>query len=151
MKTSEKYSLNEKSYWKVSTEGDCEGRSTRDLGVHYGYLDDIAFSLADQSYYALKFSLVNPHIQKPIKRTKVMVSLDIDSETWNMDSRKRVQFFENILKNRDVIVKESNYYACVELIVGKDDDARKEREKEIVRQNALAKLSNEELKALGLK
>ena len=26
--------------WHVTTEGDCEGRSTRDLGIHEGYIDE---------------------------------------------------------------------------------------------------------------
>jgi hypothetical protein len=43
-------------WWKVSTEGDCEGKSTRDLGLHYGHIGDIALALAGASYYALSFS-----------------------------------------------------------------------------------------------
>ena len=43
--------MNRKKYtnygtFKVTTEGDCEGKSTRDLGVHTGYIDEIAFALA---------------------------------------------------------------------------------------------------------
>ena len=33
-------------WWHVTTEGDDEGRTTRDLGYHYGYLDEIALRLA---------------------------------------------------------------------------------------------------------
>lgn len=29
---------NPEAFWKVTTEGDCEGRSVRDLGVHFGLL-----------------------------------------------------------------------------------------------------------------
>ena len=41
--------------WEVTTEGDCEGRSRKGLGVFEGYLDDIAFYLANKAYYTLEF------------------------------------------------------------------------------------------------
>ena len=41
--------------WQVTTEGDCEGKTTTNLGVHEGYLDDIAFSLGSRAYYSLQF------------------------------------------------------------------------------------------------
>jgi hypothetical protein len=41
--------------WKVTTEGDCEGRSVQQLGLFTGEIDDIAFYLKDKSYYKLTF------------------------------------------------------------------------------------------------
>lgn len=32
--------------WKVTTEGDCEGRMVKDLGVFKGHIVDIALKLA---------------------------------------------------------------------------------------------------------
>ena len=43
MITAEDYK-NPYGIWIVTTEGDCEGRSTRHLGVFQGYIDDIAFA-----------------------------------------------------------------------------------------------------------
>lgn len=44
--------------FEVTTEGDCEGRSVRHLGTFTGYIDEIAFALADKCYYSLRFSLL---------------------------------------------------------------------------------------------
>jgi hypothetical protein len=46
-------------WWSVTTEGDEEGRSTTQLGTHYGHVAEIAFSLADKCYYALEFKPVD--------------------------------------------------------------------------------------------
>ena len=41
--------------WEVTTEGDCEGKSTRKLGVYEGFIDDIAFALVGSCCYSLRF------------------------------------------------------------------------------------------------
>lgn len=136
-------------FWKVTTEGDCEGRTTRDLGVHFGHLDDIAFALADKCYYSLCFKLVDPMKLDVPTKSKVNVVLDIDSGTWDMTPSSRVAFVENMLKDRDVSVKASNYFASVELAMGKTAEQQKAREKEMLKKQALAKLSEAERSALG--
>lgn len=138
--------------WTVTTEGDCEGRSTRNLGTHTGYLDDIAFALADQAYYGLRFDAVDPARLKgrPKTGTKVQVSLDIKTGSWDMDGKQRVKFFQGILKRRNVHVKEGQYYACVELIDGSSKEAQAAARKEVMKNSALSKLSAEEREALGL-
>ena len=136
-------------FWKVTTEGDCEGKSIRDLGVHYGYLDDIAFALADKCYYSLCFKLVDPMTLDVPTKNKVNIVLDIDSGTWDMASSSRVAFVENMLKDRDVSVKASNYFASVELAMGKTIEQQKAREKEMLKKQALSKLSEAERSALG--
>lgn len=141
---------NPKAFWKVTTEGDCEGRSVCDLGTHFGYIDDIAFALADKSYYSLCFKLVEPFDLSVPKSNKVNIVLDIDSGTWDMSSQKRKAFVETLLEGRDTAVEEGQYYASVQLVMGKNELQRKAREEEMLRQQALAKLSPEERKALGL-
>lgn len=47
--------------WHVTTEGDCEGRSPRDLGFNEGYIDEIALALADKCFYSLYFVAINIH------------------------------------------------------------------------------------------
>lgn len=46
--------------WRVTTEGDCEGRSVRQLGTYEGHVLDIAKQLAGQAYYQLDFRRVEP-------------------------------------------------------------------------------------------
>lgn len=41
--------------WRVTTEGDCEGRSTRTLGIFRGNWYEIALHLADRCCYSLNF------------------------------------------------------------------------------------------------
>ncbi|MFA5186530.1 MAG: hypothetical protein WC551_08660 [Patescibacteria group bacterium] len=42
-------------WWEVSTDGDCEGKSTNNLGLHYGHIGDIALALAGAAMYSLYF------------------------------------------------------------------------------------------------
>jgi hypothetical protein len=104
-----------KGAWHVTTEGDCEGKSTHDLGVHEGYLDDIAFALGRQAYYSLTFSAAKP-LPDPVKTQpvrEVCVKLDIDSGTWDLKSPERVAYFRNLLAGRDVAVTGSQFFASV--------------------------------------
>jgi len=136
-------------YWNVSTEGDCEGRSVSNLGTFRGHIDEIAFHLADKCYYSLSFSPIDENQLVPefhIKRPEVNISLDIQSGTWDMTSKKRRDFVAKLLKDRpDVEVEEGQFYASVKLISGK-----KKSKQEIIRENALSKLNEEEKKVLGL-
>lgn len=144
-----KYSTAE-ALWKVTTEGDVEGRSVKDLGVHYGFIDDIAFALADQCYYSLCFKWVQSANLGAPKANKINVTLDIDSETWNMNHEQRQLFMEKLLGDRDVAVEQGQYYASVQLVMGKSEMLRKQREQEMIRQQALSKLTEEEKTLLGL-
>lgn len=136
--------------WKVTTEGDCEGKTTRNLGIYEGNISDIAFYLKNKCEYSLRFS--------PAKATKVdaydvthygsvSVSLDIDSGTWNMSCEDRTNYFKVLLntENREhvITVEPGAYYASVKL-VGYDSH------EEYVRKMALEKLTDEEKEVLGL-
>lgn len=131
--------------WHVTTEGDCEGRTTKDLGVHEGFLDDIAFALGGEAFYGLRFSTAK-ELPPPNKRfpvTSTHVSLDIDSDTWGMPSKARVEYFKKLLLGRKTIVRDSNFYASVVLVLNEVEA------KEVIKRGALAKLTAEEQKALG--
>jgi hypothetical protein len=136
--------------WIVTTEGDCEGRTTRNLGTHTGYLDDIAFALADQAYYGLRFSQVDPLqlANVPPHAASVLVSLDIDTGTWDMSSAKRIDYFQKLLRGRDTVVQEGAYFATVNLISGKSPEAQEAARNKVLATNAQKKLSAEELAAL---
>ncbi len=137
--------------WKVTTEGDC---GTRDLGIHKGYFDKIAFALADKVLYNLQFTKIADIEDKSYVPTRdsVDISFNIDSETWNMTPEQRVQFFEDLLgwvPMDDTIgtkVYKSNYYASVQLSLPENSA----KVKEMKRAQVLAKLSKEERELLGL-
>jgi hypothetical protein len=136
--------------FKVTTEGDCEGKTTNNLGIYEGNISDIAFYLKNKCAYSLRFS--------PVKVTKidsydvthygyVNISLDIDSGTWNMSPEDRVNYFKVLLytENRDhiITIEPGQFYASVNLI-GYDSH------EEYVRKTALEKLTDEEKEVLGL-
>jgi hypothetical protein len=103
--------------WHVTTEGDCEGRSVRNLGVHEGFIDDIAAYLAPSCEYTLQFKGTSTkRIDVPENKPKsVSVSFYIDSGTWDMSPKDRRDAFALVLKDRPVVVKTGTYYASVEL------------------------------------
>lgn len=106
--------------WSVSTEGDCEGRSTKQLGVHEGYVDEIAAALASQVEYKLTFKAVNStslqYFGQPKKVRSVYVSFDIEAGTWSMSPVERVNHASRMLKDRPVKVRSGTYHASVELV-----------------------------------
>jgi hypothetical protein len=153
MKTRNPEYKNAFGVYDVTTEGDCEGKSVRTLGRHEGYIDDIAFKLANQCYYSLTFHRVP--VEKQTKNltktgTKVNVVLDIDSGTWDMKGPERIAYFREMLRGRNTEVMEGGYYASVTLLDGVGPEARALAQKEVVRQSALAKLTKEDRVALGL-
>ena len=91
-------------WWAVTTEGDCEGRSTDQLGTHFGHVAEIAFHLADKVVYKLTFSPVKnrpvPPAIRPTyvaKKTGVWIGLGVDSDTWGMSPECRASWFSRWL------------------------------------------------------
>lgn len=143
--------LNAYGNWTVTTEGDCEGRTTRNLGTYIGFVDEIAFHLADQSYYSLTFKR-NPdqnEVRFQPKATKVNVKFAIDSNTWDMSGKMRAKFWSEAIKTSqsglDVTVTEGNYFASVYLELKNEELLQKH-----IREQALGKLTLEERRALGV-
>lgn len=136
--------------WTVTTEGDCEGRSTTNLGTFEGFIDEIAFALAGQAMYGLRFDLAKDLnvVSKP--RTRVNISLDIDTGTWDMQGPARIEFFKRMLAGRNVSVVESNYFASVMLVDGSSPEEILRKERDLKRKQALAKLTQEEQDLLGI-
>ena len=100
-------------YWKVTTEGDCEGRSIKELGNYEGYIDDIALMLKGQCYYSLHFTNIKKdkyNVKNGVKG-KVNVTLDINSNTWNFSREDRVRTMKELFKDRDVEISDGNCYA----------------------------------------
>lgn len=132
--------------WEVTTEGDVEGRSVRSLGVHEGYLDEIALNLAVQAYYGLRFIVVKDPKQnnRSITKNEVEVSLDISSGTWDLNKTNRVQYFKDLLRGRPIFVEEGTYYASVKLTTEKQT-----KQEEIINKLEDAGFSKEDMLSLS--
>jgi len=136
----------------VTTEGDEEGRATKDLGVHEGYLDEIAFALAPAACYGLRFSAVKAREYRSRNPgLEVNVSLDFETRTWNLSEEERIAYFSEMLEGRPVSIGVSNWYASVKLSIGRSPQERERLLRETNRRIALAKLTKEDIEALGLK
>lgn len=110
--------------WKVITEGDCEGKSVKDLGIHKGHVSDIAHKLSGYSMYKLHFSPINIEKEniEECKINSTHIQLDISSNTWtgsvtSEERQKMVQeFLEREKSEVNFCVKESHYYSSTQLI-----------------------------------
>ena len=101
--------------WQVTTEGDCEGRSTVDLGIHLGHVDDIAFYLADKALYGLQFKKLEDIEEYRAIGKEVHVQFDIESKTWPLTSNELAVQMKEVFIDRPVGVTESNYYGSFKL------------------------------------
>lgn len=106
--------------WSVTTEGDCEGKTIKQLGAFSGHIVDIAKSLAPQAYYGLSFKR-NGELPKCTedKKVTVEISLDIETGTWDMNKQDRVNTIRKFLgkeqANSNYHISDGRYYACVRL------------------------------------
>lgn len=107
--------------WLITTEGDCEGRTTRQLAVESGHILDLARKWGRQAYYGLWFKR-QATLPKNIQPAKeVHIQLDIDSKTWDLNGQTRTQVIAAWAKqetpqyNGLVPITESNYYASVKV------------------------------------
>jgi hypothetical protein len=129
--------------WQVTTEGDVEGRTTRQLGSYEGHVDEIALHLAEKAFYGLTFKLqqkINKYIPT---RTSVHVKFDIDSNTWNMDGNTIIRVMKELFADRPVNIEKSNYYASFKISTEKNQRAEDRR-------RALEKLTDYDKELLGL-
>ncbi|WCK57226.1 hypothetical protein PP175_28980 (plasmid) [Aneurinibacillus sp. Ricciae_BoGa-3] len=75
--------------WKVTTEGDEEGRTTKDLGTHSGNIFDIVKKLSDQSFYKLRVERVGHY--KPNEKDlhkKHSVNFSIEDKSIKMHNEE---------------------------------------------------------------
>lgn len=111
--------------WKVTTEGDVEGRTTTHLGTYTGFIDEIAQKLASKCYYSLQFDPAPRLPSKPAKKiATVSVTLGVASETWNMTPEARAAHVAAIFENRPVEVLPGRYYASFVLRFKEDNHER---------------------------
>jgi hypothetical protein len=131
-------------WWSVTTEGDEEGRSIRQLGVHYGFVDEIATLLAPHSFYGLRFAVAKKPEAVGRKVRQVDVSFDIESQTWNMGSTERATYVKELFRGRDVKIKESNYYASFVIEYPWSDTEIKESSEKFRKEKLLSAMSAED-------
>ena len=130
--------------FEVTTEGDCEGRSMRNLGIYTGYIDEIAFALADKCYYTLHFQLIEPaSLDLTPKKDTVKISLDINSGVWDLNVVDAKEYFEHFFADRDVEVLGTHGYGSCTISTHKETIEEK-------REKILSKLTEEEKHILGL-
>lgn len=106
--------------WKVTTEGDCEGRSTNTLGVYQGHIVDIALELSKHSFYSLYFEKAKTEDLRSEKGDSVSIVLDIKSGTWDFSREDRPGFVKQFLSKEkaevEYGVEENCYYASVKIV-----------------------------------
>jgi len=87
-------------YWSVSTQGDVEGLTVRSFGIYLGYVDEIAFHLADKCYYSLSFRKVEEcdayTPEYTVKKDSVYISVEGAAST--------------LLESRPVTTKKDKFY-----------------------------------------
>lgn len=133
--------------WTVRTDNDEEGRTTKTLGTFEGWLDEIVLSLADKVYYNLYVSRVEPStkVSPPTgSRVRVCLPADLSSST---DSAERINQMLVEAGRGDKCMVEGHMtsvtFICKSMTA---DEIAKSR----ARTSGLAKLTDEEKKALGL-
>lgn len=134
--------------WRVTTEGDVEGKSTQTLGTFEGWVDEIALWLADRAYYSLNFKRIDPKKGKvgAPTRKNVDVTFDIDSGTWDMRNRHEVMAKIFAEAGRPVRITQGSSYASFRI----ETDYETEAEKiEKAKASLKAKMTPEELELLG--
>jgi hypothetical protein len=131
--------------WEVTTEGDVEGKTTKHLGTFIGYVDEIAFHLADKALYGLCFKRIPQSADKVYQptATSVNISFDVESKTWDsVKTDSGLMDIEKIFANRPVKITHSNFFASFKLVSNHAD--------EFIRAKALEKLSPKERELLGI-
>ena len=137
---------NSYGYWQVTTEGDCEGRSTRTLGVFKGHYHDIAMALADKSCYSLRFKRIpEEQMELPKIQTRDKVQITFE-DSIRVEHNVMIPSVQKAIGVCDIVVGPGMWDGHVTL-------SRKETE-EMKRAKAMMKLkatlTPEEIKILGL-
>jgi len=117
--------MNVYGLWAVTTEDDCEGNGIRQLGVFRGYIDDIAFGLANRAGYSLTFTPLEIKDISPEDQTRDKVNIRINGFPFLVDR------YKELFVNRDVFVTKGNIYKSIKLIRKSPNLVEKNAAKEI--------------------
>lgn len=138
--------------WKVSTEGDVEGRSTQVLGFFEGDIYEIIKELNDKIYYNFfieKYKKVTSSFESDSSLKPVSVYVD----SWKIDTKKhkdKHEIAKALFQRSDTHLKFFDSSSEVKIFYGEKakEEKTKERQKEI--EKAMSKLTDREKKLLGL-
>ena len=133
-------------FWEVSTEGDCEGRSMRRLGIFNGHFCDIAFGLADKCCYSLHFRKIDPsEMIVPFGRKRESVQITFDDVSYR-EPDVVIEGVRKIANPINIDVEKGMWNGHVTLRSPVSAEERKAR----ALAKAKEKLTPEELEVLGL-
>lgn len=134
--------------WEVTTEGDCEGRSTMSLGVFEGWIDEVALSLADKAMYNLFISRLESTKMTAFVPTGKSVIVYLPPDLTGPDSAEAFNSLSTEA-NRFSNFADPAYRSrgCINLVCGtlSEEEIAIHRN----RKSGLAKLTDDEKKALG--
>lgn len=107
------------AYWKVTTEGDVEGRSTRLLmDAEFGHFAEIALKYAGFQYYSLSLDLVKPELIKPKTAPRDKVSVSVPYEVADSHYTNNQQALVRLMQafvGPEYIVTPGTYFRTVEI------------------------------------
>ena len=133
-------------FWEVSTEGDCEGRSMKRLGIFNGHFCDIAFGLADKCCYSLHFKKIDPaEMIVPTGRQREKVQITFSDAPYR-EPNIVIDGVRKIANPINIDVEKGMWNGHVTLY--KPVSAEERKAKALAK--AKEKLTPEELEALGL-
>lgn len=133
--------------WKVTEDGDCEGRTTRTVGYYKGSVEEIALMLAHKGdpHYALMFtpvSFIDAKDMTPKPNEKVYMRISLyQSNCANFEGVNLKPTFKGTTFKSAILRSNSD---DVVLILNQESHMQK------LREEALSKLTLTERKILGL-
>lgn len=135
--------LNPEGYWKVTTEGDCEGRSTNVLGIFYGHFVDIALALAENCMYRLEFEKIpDEKVFLPKKKTREEVAISFRDQ-YGVPRDSILADVQNVAKEKNINVE---WKGQLVLNCGETEEMKKEK----VRKKLEGILTPEEMKYIKI-
>lgn len=137
--------------WQVTTEGDCEGRSTRNLGIYRGNWYDIALHLADKCCYSLNFKLIDESkftLPKTYTRDKVDVSFN---DCIGIPTKEMLITVPEYVDNKEITFERGRWDGHITVCRPRSEEEKAEAIRAKAMEKVLMVLSKEEREALGLK
>lgn len=124
------------------------------MGVFEGFIDEIALHLADRCSRSLEFKIADdlPGRTPTGTRVLVMIPSEIKQKFYRANTdhetstKQAIDEVQKAFENRPVVISSSPVYGCFQI----EPENKSQVRKEIVRQKALAKLTEEERTALGI-
>lgn len=114
-------SIRLKGWWNVYTEHNSERGDDLFIGTYYGYVDVLAFALADKqrgfwSVGKLIFKKTEPPRKLSLKPKRETVNIEIEDDKWdNCKGSQEIYAAKKIFNRRPVIVESCNLYNAVTL------------------------------------